>query len=248
MSRAACRTGLLIIFLVPMGALGQAAPEAALASASVQMLPIPERTVVMPILDCAKLVQHDFSSVTEAPTRVQSAALEAATAERAEFCLVKGYVAPTIQFELRLPTTRWTGRYLQGGCGGNCGVIMSGLAPRCDIQAAYHGDFAVGFENSGHTGGDGVWALGGQSVREDFAFRAAHVFSIAAKAIMSVYYGQTPDFAYFQGCSDGGREAMMETQRYPGDFNGVIAGSPAFAISEAMERFIWEARWGRDTR
>ena len=236
MNRTVIYTGVLIICLAPLCSFGE----------SVQMVPIPERTVVMPILDCAKLVQHDFSSVTEAPTRVQSAALEAATAERAEFCLVKGYVAPTIQFELRLPTTRWTGRYLQGGCGGNCGVIMSGLAPRCDIQAAYHGDFAVGFENSGHTGGDGVWALGGQSVREDFAFRAAHAFSVAAKAIMSVYYGRAPDFSYFQGCSDGGREAMMETQRYPADFNGVIAGSPAFAIAEAMERFIWEARWGRD--
>src|SRR6202020_1522594 len=137
MSRAACRTGLLIIFLVPMGALGQAAPEAALASASVQRVSIPDRSAVMPILDRAKLVQHDFSTVAEAPTRVQSAAIEAATAERAEFCLVKGYVAPTIQFELRLPTTRWTGRYLQGGCGGNCGVILSGVAPRCDIQIAY---------------------------------------------------------------------------------------------------------------
>ena len=162
--------------------------------------------------------------------------------------MVKGYVAPTIQFELRLPTARWTGRYLQGGCGGNCGVIMSGLAPRCDIQVAYSGGFAVGFENSGHMGGDGVWALGGQSVRDDFAFRAAHAFAVAAKAIISVYYGHTPEFSYFQGCSDGGREAMMETQRYPGDFNGVIAGSPAFAIAEAMERFIWEARWGRDER
>src|ERR1700735_3372831 len=87
MSRAACRTGLLIIFLVPMGALGRvASPEAGLASASVQRVPIPDRSAVMPILDCAKLVQHDFSTVAEAPTRVQSAATEAATAERAEFC------------------------------------------------------------------------------------------------------------------------------------------------------------------
>jgi Tannase and feruloyl esterase len=248
MNRSGFYSGLLIILLLPVCSLGQAKRETALPGTSVQMVPIPDRTVVTPILDCAKLVQHDFSSVAEAPTRVQSAATEAATAERAEFCLVKGYVAPTIQFELRLPTARWTGRYLQGGCGGNCGTIMSGLAPRCDISVAFAGGFAVGFENSGHTGGDGVWALGGQSVREDFAFRAAHAFSVAAKAIMAVYYGHAPEFSYFQGCSDGGREAMVETQRYPDDFNGVIAGSPAFAIAEAMERFIWEARWGRDAR
>src|ERR1700735_3377576 len=79
MSLAACRTGLLIIFLVPMGALGQAvSPEAALAAASVQRGPIPDRSAVMPILDCAKLVQHDFSTVAEAPARVQSRAAEAA--------------------------------------------------------------------------------------------------------------------------------------------------------------------------
>ena len=124
-------------------------------------------------------------------------------------------MAPNIQFELRLPTRTWTGRYLQGGCGGNCGVIVNQVAPRCDTALAYGGAFALGFENSGHTGRDGVWARVGGGVREDFAYRAAHVFSIAAKAIMHAYYGQTPQFAYFQGCSDGGREAMMESQRYP---------------------------------
>jgi Tannase and feruloyl esterase len=221
---------------------------AAPSAPAVDMAALPVRATIAPALDCAALVQHDFSTVTDAPARVQSATIEAGSGERAEFCLVKGYVAPTIQFELRLPTRQWTGRYLQGGCGGNCGAIVSFLAPRCDTQTAYAGAFAIGFENSGHVGGDGVWALANQGVREDFAFRAAHVFSIAAKSIMAAYYGRAPDYSYFQGCSDGGREAMMETQRYPADFNGVIAGSPAFAIAEAMERFIWEARWGRDDR
>jgi hypothetical protein len=218
----------------------------AMAESPVEMLPLPERTIIAPAIDCAALANRDFSDVAEGPARVQSAAVEAASAERAEFCAVKGYVAPNIQFELRLPTKTWMGRYLQGGCGGNCGVIMNVVMPRCDTQAAYAGSFAVGFENSGHVGRDGVWALGNQAVREDFAFRAAHAFSAAAKAIITAYYARPPEFSYFQGCSDGGREAMAETQRYPLDFNGVIAGSPAFAIAEAMERFIWEARWGRD--
>jgi len=223
-------------------------PDAAPAIAGpvVDMIRLPERPFVAPTIECAALAAKDFSRLAEGPARIQSAAIEPATEQRAEFCVVKGYVAPTIQFELRLPTKTWTGRYLQGGCGGNCGMIMSGVAPRCDNFIAYAGAFAVGFENSGHAGGDGVWALGGEQVRQDFAFRAAHAFSVAAKAIIAGYYGQSPDFSYFQGCSDGGREAMAETQRYPRDFNGVVAGSPAFAIAEAMERFIWEARWGRD--
>jgi hypothetical protein len=224
----------------------QATP--AIAASVVDMVPLPERRLIAPTMECAALVAKDFSRVAEGPARIQSATIEPATAQRAEFCVVKGYVAPTVQFELRLPTTTWTGRYLQGGCGGNCGIILNTVAPRCDNSTAFAGAFAVGFENSGHVGGDGVWALGGEEVREDFAFRAAHAFAVAAKAIISGFYGQTPDFSYFQGCSDGGREAMAETQRYPRDFNGVIAGSPAFAIAEAMERFIWEARWGRDDR
>jgi Tannase and feruloyl esterase len=238
---SAALAGALLIFLS-----GAATPSG--SEPSVDMVPLPDRPAILPVLDCAALQQHDFSTVNDAPARIQSAVIEPKSPERAEFCLVKGYVAPTIQFELRLPTRQWAGRYLQGGCGGNCGFIMSSLSPRCDVQPAYAGSFAVGFENSGHVGGDGVWALGGQGVREDFAYRAAHAFSIAAKAIIAAYYGHAPDYSYFQGCSDGGREAMMETQRYPGDFNGIIAGSPAFAIAEAMERFIWEARWGRDDR
>jgi hypothetical protein len=220
--------------------------QTAPATAGVDMVTLPERSVVAPVVECATLLGKDFSHVSEGPARIQFAAVEAATSQRAEFCLVKGYVAPSIQFELRLPTKTWTGRYLQGGCGGNCGVIVNFVAPRCDSAVAYGGAFAVGFENSGHVGGDGVWALGGQQVREDFAFRAAHAFAAAAKAIIASYYGQPAAFSYFQGCSDGGREGMVETQRYPTDFNGVVAGSPAFAIAEAMERFIWEARWGRD--
>lgn len=216
------------------------------AAATVDLDPLPAREPITPAIDCAALASQDFAGVKDGPAQVQSAAVEAASAERAEFCVVKGYVAPTIQFELRLPTKTWTGRYLQGGCGGNCGVILSNVAPRCDTPVAYAGAFAVGFENSGHAGTDGVWALGGPQVREDFAYRAAHAFSAAAKAIIAVYYGRGPAFSYFQGCSDGGREGMAETERYPGDFNGVIAGSPAFAIAEAMERFIWEARWGTD--
>ncbi len=205
---------------------------------------LPVRPVTAPRLSCKELVRTDFSGIAGAPAHVSSATVGRAADGSATFCIVRGYVAPTIEFQLDLPTAGWSGRYLQGGCGGNCGVVMARFMPDDDNRVAYAGAFAVGFEDSGHQGGDGVWALGGKRVREDFAFRAAHAFAIAAKAIIHAFYGQAPAYSYFDGCSDGGREAMVETQRFAGDFNGVIAGSPAFAISEAMERFIWEARWG----
>ncbi len=216
------------------------------APAPVRWIALPPRPIVTPVVSCETLARQVFDRDLASPARVLSAKIVPASSARAEFCSVKGYVAPTIQFELWLPTRGYTGRYLQGGCGGNCGMILQGLAPECDTEVAFGGAFAVGFEDSGHVGTDGAWALGGSQVREDFAYRAAHVFAAAAQRIITSYYGVAPTYRYFQGCSDGGREGMAETQRYPQDFNGVTAGSPAFAIAEAMERFIWEARWGHD--
>lgn len=242
-----------VSLMILAAAMGLASSSDALAQLTppgtpVTYVPLPERAEVLPIVSCDALAHRAFDGATDAPARVLSAETVAATTDRAEFCLLKGYVAPTIQFELHLPTHGYRDRYLQGGCGGNCGFIPSFMAPGCDTRPAFSGAFAVGFENSGHVGSDGIWALGGEQVRNDFAYRAAHVFSVAARKIIATYYGHAPAYSYFQGCSDGGREAMDETQRYPDDFNGVVAGSPAFLITEAMERFIWEARWGHDAQ
>jgi len=212
------------------------------------MFALPARIEVVPAMECASLAHLDFSRVPVGPARIRGAAIEPATATGPEACIVKGYVAPTIRFELHLPTHGYTGRYLQGGCGGNCGIVPNSVAPGCDNALAFGGSFAVGFEDSGHDGGDGVWALGGEQVRIDFAHRAAHAFAQAAKAIVTAYYGRPPEYSYFLGCSDGGREGMAESQRYPADFNGVVAGAPAHRISAAMERFLWEARYGNDER
>ncbi|WP_068079591.1 tannase/feruloyl esterase family alpha/beta hydrolase [Novosphingobium rosa] len=236
----------LAAFLSLLGLIVAPALQAQPAAGLVRYAALPVRAALAPVMDCAALRGRGLPTLPDAGARVLSAEVVPAAKGRAEMCLLKGYVAPNIHFELHLPTTGYTGRYLQGGCGGNCGAIRTGFSPACDDAQAFSGAFAVGFEDSGHTGGDGIWALGGEQVRADFSYRAAHVFSIAAKALIGLYYGQPPAYAYFQGCSDGGREAMMEAQRYPTDFNGLVAGSPATIITEAMERFLWEARWGHD--
>ena len=229
---------------------GRTPVQASAAAPRVQFATLPSRTPLAPMIPCARLEQQRFDLDPQAPARVLSASIEPNSPGRAEFCLVKGYVSPTIEFELRLPTAGYTGRYLQGGCGGNCGYIATGFTPSCTNAVAYSGAFAVGFQNSGHRGSltDGVWAISSAQAREDFAHRAAHVFSIAAKSIIRAYYGADPDYSYFQGCSGGGREAMMETQRYPHDFDGVIAGAAPYLISEKMERYLWEARVGTDSQ
>jgi feruloyl esterase len=188
---------------------------------------------VLPRLACAALAQPeprgipDFGKIAGAPTRVSSAAVVAATASAPELCDVKGYVAPQVQFELKLPTKTWQGRYLQNGCGGFCGAVGATTFPSCDLQPG--GDFAVSATNDGHSasGVDALWAATDEQLRIDLGSRAVHVVAVASKAIIAAFYGVRPHHSYFSGCSDGGREGLQEAQRFPEDFDGIIAGAPA---------------------
>ena len=143
------------------------------------------------------------------------------------YCSVAGTIAPAIQFEARLPVAGWSGRYLQTGCGGLCGMLRIHVehADACvPIQ-----DHAVVLASTdmGHSGMGGAWAAANPAARADFGYRGVHLTAVAVKALIQVYYGQGPHYSYFSGCSDGGREALIEAQRFPADFDGIAAGAPA---------------------
>jgi feruloyl esterase len=210
---------------------------------------------ILPKLPCGALTQAgsavvpgvaDFSAIPGAPTHVSAATLVAATAQTPAYCDVQGYIAPQIHFELRLPTATWQGRYLQEGCSGFCGAVFPPAFHACPAQPG--GDFAVASTDEGHTsaspgdGFDGLWASDDAQLRVDFGYRAAHVLAVAAKAIITAYYGVAPRHSYFAGCSDGGREGLMEAQRYPDDFDGIVAGGPANLFAPLLgELMLWEA-------
>jgi len=149
-----------------VGSAGHAAAQGLpSADAPAAYVAMPARAAVAPAMGCAALAGHEFPQVKDGPARILSAEVEVARAGRAEFCLVKGYVAPNIQFELRLPTSGYSGRYLQLGCGGSCGIIPGFIMPACENKPAFSGAFAVGAENSGHSdqmSGNDIWALGGK--------------------------------------------------------------------------------------
>jgi hypothetical protein len=205
----------------------------------------PGGTTVLPRVACASLAPGnalalagvtDFSSVVDAPTRVLSATVVGPNAALPEHCDIRGYVASQVMFELRLPTRTWNGRYFQTGCGGFCGTPPSHVAfnyyGQCDVLLGQ--DFANGYDDTGHVGvsvTDGLWAVDSPSLRDDYAYRSEHDLALAARAIIQAYYGQPPRYSYFNGCSDGGREALMEAQRYPDDFDGVIAGAPGMILA-----------------
>ncbi len=181
---------------------------------------------VAPRLSCEQLAQQDFSSVLGEQVTINAAAPMAT--DKGSFCKVSATIAPSIGVEVALPAEHWTQRFLQVGCGGLCGSVTLNLSNASSCVPALNGEFVVAATDMGHSGSmmDASWAEQPQK-RIDFAYRANHLTAVLSKALSAAYYGQAPRYAYFMGCSDGGREALMEAQRYPDDFNGISAGAPA---------------------
>jgi feruloyl esterase len=217
-------------------------------AAPVDTQALAQRAALTPQYACSALPQQDFSQVTGAPTTILSATVKTATSATGtsyQYCDVSGIVDPQVQFELQLPTQTYAGRYLQEGCGGYCGNVgvgqpaASGQAGIDECVPLNNGEFALGQDDEGHIGGGNTeaWAINDPVLKVDFGYLSEHVFSLAAKAIIGSFYGSRPAYSYYDGCSDGGREALMEAQRFPSDFNGIIAGAPAFnqAALNAME-------------
>jgi hypothetical protein len=150
-------------------------------------------------------------------------------AVKAPFCRVQAMIKPSpdsdINFEVWLPLEgSWNGKYQGVGNGGFAGSLV--LSPMTwSLEAGY----AVSATDTGHSGGplDAQWALGHPEKIVDFGWRAIHETAGASKAIIAAYYGKAAAHAYFSGCSDGGREALMEAQRFPKDYDGIVAGAPA---------------------
>lgn len=182
--------------------------------------------VIKPVMACAQLSTLSLSEKVGAPVTITSASV--IQTEKGSFCKVAATIAPAIGIEVALPTEKWTQRFLQVGCGGLCGNINLTLSNASGCTPATNGAFTVAATNMGHSGSmmDASWAEDPQK-RIDFAWRANHLTARLSKALVAAYYGQQPKYAYFMGCSDGGREALMEAQRYPEDFDGISAGAPA---------------------
>ncbi len=143
-------------------------------------------------------------------------------------CRVVMVLKPTsdslINMELWLPTQNWNGKFMGVGNGGFAGSIQ-GLAN--DMPQALRLGYATAGTDTGHQDPGGEWAIGHPEKMIDFGYRSTHEMTLKAKQIVKAYYDQNARYSYFKGCSTGGRMAMMEAQRYPDDYDGIIAGSLA---------------------
>ena len=173
---------------------------------------------------CADLVRHDFSAVKDAPSLVVSAVVKPAGEELPRHCLVDGQIAPTIGYRMWLPLAQWNGKFMQAGCGGRCGYILD---DGCQIVLIR--GYACLAADLGHKGTmyDNLWSIDNVPGEIDFGFRATHVANITGKAVLEQFYGRPARLSYYIGASTGGRQGLVEAQRFPQDFDGIIAGEPA---------------------
>ena len=152
------------------------------------------------------------------------------------YCYIRGIISPAIHFHAQLPLPRnWNGRFLQWGDGGKDG----------DLDYANHRvaeGYAVTNSNTGHDNGvepGASFAFNNRRAEIDFGYRAVHLTVMAGKLLVNEYYDRAPDYSYFEGCSQGGRQGLMEAQRYPNDFDGIVAGAPAFAYQALNASGVW---------
>ena len=193
---------------------------------------------------CDALIRADFSGIQDAPTQIAAAKFMEAKESAPAYCQVQGYIAPQIGFEIRLPTD-WNGKFLQLGCGGHCGY-MAGYIGVATCDHGLRKGYACLMSDLGHKGAHGLWGYQNLQAKIDWGYRATHVASLAGKSITEYYYAQHPQKSYFLGCSTGGRQALQEAQRFPWDFDGIIAGSPPVNLSKIYMTFAWGMQATRD--
>jgi feruloyl esterase len=192
----------------------------------------------------------DLAKLTLPDTRITSAAeisgefaipppLPPAAATKLDLppiCRVTGVVAPAIKFEVWLPKSdAWNGRFQAVGGGGLAGVISYSA-----LGDAVKTGYASASTDTGHESTDSAW-LGDRQRVIDYGYRAIHEMTLKGKAVVDAYYGKAPAYSYFNGCSTGGRQGLMEAQRFPDDYDGIISGAPVNTFTHLHVGQLWTA-------
>jgi len=150
---------------------------------------------------------------------VEPGVIVPASGDIPEHCQVRGVIDGSIRFEVSMPLEGWQGRMIFLAHGGNAGKIGN-------TKDLMKDGFAGATTDSGHQGADNIEFIKDSNQRINFGFRANHLTTLMAKKVIATFYGQPVDHAYLQGCSGGGRSALMEALRFPDDYDGIIAGAP----------------------
>ena len=181
------------------------------------------KTDIEPVKSCENIARFRSSDIA----RINAAVVPAADKTPA-FCKVSGVLAPEIAFEVTLPD-RWNGRFYMIGNGGHAGEALDDPMRAGQINQALSVGFAVAHTNTGHDARKepgASFVMSDPQKAIDYAFNAVHLTAVTAKSIIKYYYGKPIAYSYWNSCSNGGRQGLIEAQRYPEDFDGVVATAP----------------------
>jgi feruloyl esterase len=156
------------------------------------------------------------------------------------YCRVAATLAPSkdseIKIEVWMPESGWNGKLQSVGNGGWSGAINTG-----GLAGAIRRGYAAAGTDTGHSAGGAGFAMGHPEKLIDFGYRAVHEMTVKAKAFIAAYYGNGPKVSYWNGCSSGGKQGLKEAQRFPNDYEGIIAGAPANYWTHLMVATLWAA-------
>ena len=193
---------------------------------------------------CASLKAMNFLQLPDSPTQITRTEILRLTPASPEACVIDGTIRKNIGISMVLPLTGWNGKFFQSGCGGACGTTRLFY---CDEPLSR--GYACLTTDMGRSGGmrDWSWGYNNTALVADFGFRATHMAAVAGKAIASAFYsGVRPRLSYFYGCSTGGRQALVEAQQFPWDFDGIIAGAPVINWTGAGMQILWSHHVNHD--
>jgi hypothetical protein len=160
------------------------------------------------------------------------------------FCVVRGTLAPEISFEVSLPD-KWNGRFYMIGNGGHAGESLEDPSRTSQRTAALQNGFAVAQTNTGHDSRKepgASFVMSNPQKAIDYAYRAVHLTATTAKEITKAFYGRKVAKSYWNSCSNGGRQGLIEAQRFPDDFDGVIANAPWVSQTGFSIGALWNQR------
>ncbi len=208
------------------------APALAAPCESLSALKLPDTTIT----SAQSVAAGKFELPSPAPNPVVFKEVPA-------FCRVTAEIKPAkdsdIKVEVWMPVTGWNGKYQGVGNGGFAGSVSYPA-----LAGAVKAGYATASTDTGHAAGgtNAVWALGHPDRITDFGYRAIHEMTVKAKAIIKAYYGDAAKRSYFSSCSNGGRQALMEAQRFPEDYDGIIAGAPANYWTHLLTAGAWDVQ------
>ncbi len=189
--------------------------------------------------DCAVIANMDFHDVVQ----ITASSIPAAGSVPAH-CRVSGVIDPEVAFEVNLPAA-WNGRFYMIGNGGLAGQRPDDPRRVGERGAALQHGFAIASTNTGHDGQlepQGTFVLSNPQKAVDYAYRAVHLTAVTAKEIANRHYGQPAAYSYWNSCSNGGRQGMLEAQRYPEDFDGIVANAPWVDQTGFIIGALWNQR------